>query len=134
MDDDKYRDEKAQESLDYVNRHLSWDSTQKSIVRLSDDIDSVIKSAPKANVDGKAMTKVLKELKEAGSMTKRELITQRWGSGIKYTQYRRALMEHPKVSDKKQRISQYFWDEEEQARKDEDKRLEEIKKIKKNLK
>ena len=67
-------------------------------------------------------------------MTKRELITQRWGSGIKYTQYRRALMEHPKVSDKKQRISQYFWDEEEQARKDEDKRLEEIKKIKKNLK
>jgi hypothetical protein len=134
LDDDKYRDEKAQESLDYVNRHLSWDSTQKSIVRLSDDIDSVIKSAPKANVDGKAMTKVLKELKEAGSMTKRELITQRWGSGIKYTQYRRALMEHPKVSDKKQRISQYFWDEEEQARKDEDKRLEEIKKIKKNLK
>ena len=42
-------------------------------------------------------------------MTKRELISQRWGSGIKFTPYRRALMEHPNVMDSHQRISTYQW-------------------------
>ena len=106
LDDDKYRDEKAKESLDYVREKLTWST---AIERLSEDIDAVVESAPKANVDGKAMTKILKDLKEAGSMTKRELISQRWGSGIKFTPYRRALMEHPNVMDTHQRISTYQW-------------------------
>jgi hypothetical protein len=55
------------------------------------------------------MQKVLRDIKEKGEMTKRELITQRWGSGIKFTPYRRALMEHPNVMDKHQRISTYQW-------------------------
>ena len=112
LDDDEYRDKKAQESLDYVNKHLSWNPEEKAIKILSKDIDKVIKSAPSANPDGKAMTKLLKDLKEAGSMTKRELISQRWGSGIKFTPYRRALMEHPNVMDSHQRISTYQWVEE----------------------
>ena len=87
LDDDEYRNEKAQESLDYVNEHLSWNPDEKAIKRLSEDIDKVIKSVPSANPDGEGMKKVLKDLKEAGSLTKRELITQRWGS-YKFTQYR----------------------------------------------
>ena len=109
LDDDEYRDKKAQESLDYVNTHLSWDPKGKAIKRLSKDIDKVIKSAPSANPDGEGMGRVLKDLKEAGSLTKRELISQRWGSCIKFTQYRRALMEHPNVMDTHQRISTYQW-------------------------
>ena len=112
LDDDEYRDKKAQESLDYVNKHLSWNPDEKAIKRLSEDIDKVIKSVPSANPNGEGMKKVLKDLKEAGSLTKRELITQRWGSGIKFTQYRRALMEHPNVTDTHQRISTYQWVEE----------------------
>ena len=73
------------------------------------DINKVIKSAPSANPNGDGMKKILKDLKEAGSMTKRELISQRWGSGIKFTPYRRALMEHPNVMDTHQRISTYQW-------------------------
>jgi len=109
LDDDKYRDKKAQESLDYVNKHLSWNPDEKAIKRLSKDIDKVIKSVKPANPDGKAMKKLLDDLKDKGTMTKRELITQRWGSGIKFTQYRRALMEHPNVMDTHQRISTYQW-------------------------
>ena len=39
LDDDKYRDEKAQESLDYVKENLTWST---AIKRLSEDIDEVI--------------------------------------------------------------------------------------------
>ena len=106
LDDDKYRDEKAQESLDYVREKLTWST---AIERLSEDIDAVVESTKKANPDGEGMGKILKDLKEAGSMTKRELISQRWGSGIKFTPYRRALMEHPNVMDTHQRISTYQW-------------------------
>jgi len=112
LDDDEYRDKKAQESLDYVNENLSWDKDAMAIDRLSKDIDMVIESAPSANPNGEGMKKVLKDLKEAGRLTKRELISQRWGSGIKFTPYRRALMEHPNVMDTHQRISTYQWVEE----------------------
>lgn len=114
LDDDKYRDEKAKESLDYVREKLTWST---AIKRLSKDIDEVVNSVKPAPEDGKAMTKILKDLKEAGSMTKRELISQRWGSGIKFTPYRRALMEHPNVMDTHQRISTYQWVEEKDENK-----------------
>ena len=65
-----------------------------------------VKPAPK---DGEGMKKLLKDIKENGEMTKRELITQRWGSGIKFTPYRRALMEHDNVMDRHQRIPAYVW-------------------------
>ena len=55
------------------------------------------------------MKKLLNDIEEKGMMTKRELITQRWGSGIKFTPYRRALMKHPNVSDRRQRIPAYVW-------------------------
>jgi hypothetical protein len=42
-------------------------------------------------------------------MTKRELITQRWGSSIKYTQYRRALLNHPNIMEVDGRIPTYVW-------------------------
>ena len=106
LDDDKYRDEKAKESLDYVREKLTWST---AIKRLSKDIDEVVNSIKPAPEDGDGMKKILKDLKEAGSMTKRELISQRWGSGIKFTPYRRALMEHPNVMDTHQRISTYQW-------------------------
>jgi len=109
LDDDKYRDEKAQESLDYVREKLTWST---AIKRLSEDIDEVIESTPSANPNGDGMRKLLDDLKDKGTMTKRELITQRWGSGIKFTPYRRALMEHPNVMDSHQRISTYQWVEE----------------------
>ena len=109
LDDDKYRDEKAQESLDYVRDKLTWST---AIKRLSEDIDEVIKLTPAANPNGEGMRKLLDDLKDKGSMTKRQLITQRWGSGIKFTPYRRALMEHPNVMDTHQRISTYQWVEE----------------------
>ena len=77
--------------------------------RLSKDIDRVVKSVKPAPEDGEGIGKILRDLKEKGEMSKRELITQRWGSGIKFTPYRRALMKHPNVSDRRQRIPTYVW-------------------------
>lgn len=108
LDDVDYRNKKARESLEYTKDKLRW---SVAIDRLSDDIDEVIDSTPSANPNGEGMKKVLRDIKEKGEMTKRELITQRWGSGIKFTPYRRALMEHPNVMDKHQRIPTYVWEE-----------------------
>ena len=106
LDDVDYRNKKARESLEYTRDKLRW---SLAIDKLSNDIDEVIDSTPSANPNGDGMQKVLRDIKEKGEMTKRELITQRWGSGIKFTPYRRALMEHPNVMDKHQRISTYKW-------------------------
>ena len=69
----------------------------------------MVNSVKPAPEDGEGMRKVLNDIKDKGIMTKRELITQRWGSGIKFTPYRRALMKHPNVSDRRQRIPTYVW-------------------------
>lgn len=106
LDDVDYRNNKAIESLEYINNKLTWSS---AIERLSKDIDRVVKSVKPAPEDGEGIGKILRDLKEKGEMTKRELITQRWGSGIKFTPYRRALMENPNVSERRQRIPTYVW-------------------------
>ena len=62
------------------------------------------------------MKKVLKDLKEAGSMTKEELISQRGGSGIKFTTYRRALVERPNVMDTNKIISNHKGDKESKTK------------------
>ena len=106
LDDTDYRNHKAEESLEYTRDNLKW---SVAIKRLSKDIDEVINSVKPAPKDGEGMKKLLKDIKENGEMTKRELITQRWGSGIKFTPYRRALMEHDNVMDRHQRIPAYVW-------------------------
>ena len=106
LDDTDYRNHKAEESLEYTRDNLKWSVATS---RLYDDINDTIESTPSANSDGEGMKKLLKDIKENGEMTKRELITQRWGSGIKFTPYRRALMEHDNVMDRHQRIPAYVW-------------------------
>ena len=106
LDDTHYRNSKAIESLEYVRTNLVESIQTK---KLSDDIDEVIDSVKPADAEGEGMVKLLRDIKQKGSMTKRELITQRWGSSIKYTQYRRALLNHPNIMEVDGRIPTYVW-------------------------
>ena len=51
-------------------------------------------------------------IKDHGEITKRELYQMMgWGRGIKWTPYRRALMEHPNIFDTTTSESTYIWKE-----------------------
>lgn len=114
LDDTDYRNDMGVKGLEHVNSKLTW---SVAIDKLSDDIDSVVDSSTAANPDGKGMKNLLADIKKYGELTKRELITQRWGSGIKFTPYRRALMNHPNIKDKNQSISTYVWVDEKDEKK-----------------
>ena len=81
---------------------------------LSKDIDDVVESIKPANITKDGMKKLIQRIKdqqeEYGECSKKRLIKQLWGNGIKFAPYRRALMEHPNIRDKRSRISTYVWD------------------------
>tara|TARA_B100001248_G_C27384986_1_gene459124 strand:- start:27 stop:1826 length:1800 start_codon:yes stop_codon:yes gene_type:complete len=123
LDDTSHRNSHARSGLKHVKDNLLWSSACKE---LSKDIDEVVESATsdapayrpdKSGRYGEGMENLLADIKKYGELTKRELITQRWGSGIKFTQYRRALMNHPNIKDKNQSISTYVWVDEKNKKK-----------------
>ena len=110
LDDEDYRNEKAEDALKECKKSLLWSDNVK---RLSNDIDDVVKSVKPANPTKDGMQKLIQRIKdmqqEHGICTKKHLIKQFWGNGIKFAPYRRALMKHPNIRDEHNRISGYTW-------------------------
>ena len=57
-----------------------------------------------------ALNKIVNNIKKNKSMTKREVMGKLdWGRGIKWTPYRRALMNHPNIYDVNDYEPSYIW-------------------------
>ena len=111
LDDLDYRNKNAHIQYNHIKDNLLWSTKCK---QLSDDIDEVVESVKPANQHLDGMQNLIERIKEQqeihGECSKKRLIRQFWGNGIKFAPYRRALMEHPNVRDKSSRISTYVWD------------------------
>ena len=95
LDDESYRNEEAKKSLEYVKNSLTWGV---KISKLSHDITNIINNT-KSFVDKnkKGYVKLVEDIKNK-TMTKKEVISGRWGSTIKFTPYRKALMDDERIS------------------------------------
>ena len=97
LDDESYRNEKATESFNYVSENLLY---EYSIGKLSNDIDNIINSSYGVG-NSKKLTNMINYIKDKKVVSKADLIEKTgWGRGIKFSPYRRSLMDHPNIFDK----------------------------------
>ena len=106
LDDESYRNEKATESFNYVSENLLY---EHSIGKLSKDIDNIIDKTYSINHSEK-LTNMIDYIRENKIVTKADIIEKTgWGRGIKFSPYRKALMDHPNIFDKMGMIPYYIW-------------------------
>jgi len=106
LDDESYRNEKATESFNYVSENLLY---EYSIGKLSNDIDSIINSSYGVG-NSKKLTNMINYIKDKKVVSKADLIEKTgWGRGIKFSPYRRSLMDHPNIFDKMGMLPYYIW-------------------------
>jgi len=106
LDDESYRNEKATESFNYVSENLLY---EYSIGKLSNDIDSIINNSYGVG-NSKKLTNMINYIKDKKVVSKADLIEKTgWGRGIKFSPYRRSLMNHPNIFDKMGMLPYYIW-------------------------
>ena len=96
----------AQKSVDYLRKNLIYID---KMMEMSTYMDSLLSKQKKMS-DSTRFQDILEFIQKNKSVTKKELIEfVGWGRGIKWTPYRRALMNHPNVFDVVDSEPKYVW-------------------------
>ena len=107
LDDPKYRNEEAKKAIDCVKTTLIY---KDKMIEMSNYIDELLSNTRTMGETDK-MKEILEFIKK-GPTTKEELMFKLgWGRGIKWTPYRRALMNHPNIYDTMGEYPKYVWSE-----------------------
>ena len=94
LDDESYRNTQATAAL----THAATLATEPRMSALSDYITTLTQSLSSRHTD--ASTQIAHVIRSHGTMTKAQIMkTLKWGRGISWTPYRRALLEHPNIYD-----------------------------------
>ena len=105
LDDPKYRNEEAEKALDCINSSLIY---KDKIVKMNDYMNDLL-SRQKVMGDSDKLKEIIEFIKKSPA-TKREIMNfLGWGRGIKWTPYRRALMNHPNIFDTMNEYPKYIW-------------------------
>ena len=109
LDDKKFRNQEAQKSLDWMGNHLIY---KDKMIEMIEYMDKLVMETH-AVKDTDKFKEIVSWIKSAGRLSKEEVIGRLgWGRGIKWTPYRRALMNHPNIFDVNDKEPRYFWREE----------------------
>jgi hypothetical protein len=113
LDDPKYRNEQAEQALDCIRENLIY---KNKIVEMNDYMNDLLdrqKSMRAPNILSDRKTDRLSEIIELirkGATTRKHIMDYLgWGRGIKWTPYRRALMNHPNIYDVMDDYPTYVW-------------------------
>jgi hypothetical protein len=106
LDDPKYRNEEADRALDCIRSSLIY---KDKIVEMNNYMNDLL-SRQKVMGDSDKLKEIIEFIKNSGSVTKKEMMDfVGWGRGIKWTPYRRALMNHPNIYDVMNEQPKYTW-------------------------
>jgi len=104
-----FRSIRAKEALEYLHNNLIY---KDKIIIMNDYMNELL-SNQKVMGDSDKLKEVIGWIKDNKSMTKQEIISKLgWGRGIKWTPYRRALMNHPNIYDVNDSEPTYIWKDE----------------------
>jgi hypothetical protein len=113
LDDPKYRNEQAEQAIDCIRENLIY---KNKIVEMNDYMNDLLdrqKSMRATNILSDYKTDRLSdviELIRKGATSKKHIMDYLgWGRGIKWTPYRRALMNHPNIYDVMDEYPTYVW-------------------------
>ena len=106
LDDPEYRNEEASKALDWVNYKLVY---KDEVITMSEYMNDLLADQKVMN-DSDKLNEIVGWIEENKTMTKTEIMTKLdWGRGIKWTPYRRALMNHPNIFDVDDEEPKYIW-------------------------
>ena len=109
LDNKEFRNEEAQKSLNWMSNHLIYED---KMIEMTEYMDKLVMET-RAVKDTDKFKEIVSWIKSAGRLSKEEVIDRLgWGRGIKWTPYRRALMNHPNIFDVNDKEPRYFWREE----------------------
>ena len=96
LDNKEFRNEEAQKSLNWMSNHLIYED---KMIEMTEYMDKLVMET-RAVKDTDKFKEIVSWIKSAGRLSKEEVIDRLgWGRGIKWTPYRRALMNHPNIFD-----------------------------------
>ena len=105
LDDPKYRNEEAQKALDYMSSSMIY---KDEIIRMNDYINDLL-NRQKVMGDTDKLKEIIEFIRK-GAATKQQIMDYLgWGRGIKWSPYRRALMNHPNIFDVMDEYPMYIW-------------------------
>ena len=105
LDDPQYRNEEAKKSLDCINSSLIY---KDQILSMNDYMNDLL-SRQKVMGGSNKLKEIIEFIKK-GPATKKDIMNfVGWGRGIKWTPYRRALMNHPNIFDTMDEYPKYIW-------------------------
>lgn len=107
LDDPEYRNEQAEQAIDCVKSSLVY---KNKIIEMNEYMNDLL-SRQKVMGETDKLKEILEFIKK-GPTTKKEIMEfVGWGRGIKWTPYRRALMNHPNIFDVMDEYPMYIWKE-----------------------
>jgi len=107
LDDPQFRNEQAERALDWMREKLIY---KDKMIEMSDYMDKLLDKTHKIGDNSGRFKEVVQWIKNSGTVSKEELIDKLgWGRGIKWTPYRRALMNHPNIYDVNGSNPTYCW-------------------------
>lgn len=80
---------------------------------MSDYIDELLDKSKSTSTDSKVMKQLVSIIKDnTNGISKQEMFKQlNWGRGIKFSPYRRGLMQHKNIFDVGRKTPLYIWKE-----------------------
>ena len=109
LDDPQYRNEQAKKSLDWTINKLIY---KYEVIKMSKYMDRLLGEIKVMSPTSEKLLDIISWIKKSGRLSKKEILDNlNWSRGIKWTPYRRALMNHPNIYDVNGSTPHYCWKE-----------------------
>ena len=106
LDNPDFRNEQAEQALDCIRENLIY---KDKVIEMSNYMDDLL-SRQKVLGDSDKFKEILDFIRKGGYATKKDINKfVGWGRGIKWSPYRRALMNHPNICDVNDAEPKYCW-------------------------
>ena len=105
LDDPQFRNEQAEQAIDCIRENLIY---KDKIVEMNKYMNDLL-SRQKVMGDSNKLKEIIEFIKKGPTPKKQLMEFVGWGRGIKWTPYRRALMNHPNIYDVMDEYPKYIW-------------------------
>ena len=106
LDDPQYRNEEAEKAVSWISNNLVY---KNEVSKMSSYMDELLLKQ-KVMGDSDKLKEIIEFIRKNKSTTKKDIMNfVGWGRGIKWTPYRRALINHPNIFDTVDEYPKYMW-------------------------
>lgn len=107
LDDTEYRNKKAVQAVDWIRCNLLY---KDQMVEMNTYMNDLLNKQSRVSNNSNKLVELIDLIQRRRSISKQELIGYlNWGRGIKWSSYRRALMDHHNIYDVKEDQPSYTW-------------------------